>query len=128
MATALGLGISSATVVVDAVVAVHRSRGNQVLDIPLLEMVHVSVAADTATIPSVVAVQDRIVELVVDEAPFEAICPAVWALAARGWEVVTLAPASRLGEAHRALRGTPCHLQAWWLDGSSVRFGAFETP
>jgi hypothetical protein len=91
-------------------------------------MVHVSVGADVASIRSVVAVEDRMVELVVDDGPFEALAPAVWALAARRWEVVVLTPSARNGEAHRALRGTPCRIQPWWLDGSDVRFGSFETP
>lgn len=114
--------------VADAVTAVHAARGYQVLDIPLLEMVHVSVGADVATVRSIVSVEDRVVELVVDDGPFEALGPAVWALAARGWKVVALTPSARSGEAHRALRGTPCRLQPWWVEGSVVRFGNFETP
>jgi hypothetical protein len=115
-------------VVARAVSAVNAARGSTVVEMPLLEMVHVSVAADTAMIPGVMSVEDRVVELVVDEEPFEAIAPAIWALDARGWNVVALALAGRLGEAHRALRGTPCRLQPWWRDGDEVRFGAFEIP
>ena len=128
VATTLGMDTTAVAPVVDAVISAHAARGNRVLDIPLLEMVHVSVAADTAAIRSVVVAADRVVELVLDDGPFEAVGPAVWALAARGWDVVALTPASRVGEAHRALRGTPCRLQPWWTDAAAVRFGKFETP
>ncbi len=115
-------------VVADAAASIHSARGNQVLDIPLLEMVHVALAADVATTHSVIAVEERTVELVVEDGPFEALAPAVWALAARGWEVVTLLPSARSGEAHRALRGSPCRLQSWWMDEDRVCFGPFERP
>ncbi len=115
-------------VVAAAAVAAYVARGNRVLDISLIEMVHVSVGADVATVRSIVAVEDRVVELVVDDGPFEALGPAVWALAARGWDVVALTPSGRNGEAHRALRGTPCRIQPWWAEGREVRFGRLETP
>ena len=102
MVVALDVEASVHRLVAEATVRAYVARGNQVLEVPLLEMVHVSVGADVATIRSVVAVEDRVVELVVDDGPFEALCPAVWALSARGWEVVALTPAHRNGEAHRA--------------------------
>ena len=114
--------------VVAAVTAIHSRRGRDVVEIPLLELVHASLAADTATVPGIVAPDERVVELIVDDGPFEAIAPAVWALAARGWNVVAISPARRMGEAHRALRSTPCTLQPWWAEGDEVRFGGFETP
>lgn len=114
--------------VADAAAGIHAARGNQVLDIPLLEMVHVALAADMATVRSVVAVEERTVELVVDERPFEALARAVWALSARGWNLAVLVPCGRAGEAHRALRGTPCRLQSWWIQNGRVYFGAYEIP
>lgn len=128
MAVAVDVSAGPEAPVARAVVAVYAVRGGQVLEIPLLEIVQVSVGADVATVRSVVAVEDRVVELVVDDRPFEALAPSVWALAARGWGVVVLTPARRNGEAHRALRGTPCRLQAWWLEDLTVCFGKFETP
>ncbi len=114
--------------VADAAARIDAARGNQVLEIPLLEMVHVALAADVATVRSVVAVEERTVELVVDDRPFEALGPAVWALSARGWNVAVRVPCGRAGEAHRALRGTPCLLQSWWRQDERVCFGAFEIP
>ena len=128
MTVAVEVVASPDTWVSDAAARSHTARGATVLLIPLIEMVHASVGVDVASVRSVVAIEDRTVELVIDEGPFEALGPAVWALAARGWKVVTLTPSHRNGEAHRALRGTPCHLQTWWQEGSAVRFGAFERP
>ncbi|HSM01372.1 MAG TPA: hypothetical protein VK960_02875 [Acidimicrobiia bacterium] len=47
---------------------------------------------------------------------------------AADWDVSVIVPAHRMGEAHRALRGTPITLQPWWIDGESVRFGGPEVP
>ena len=108
--------------------ATYAARGSRVLEIPLLEMVHVSIGADVASVRTVVAVEDRTVELILDEGPIEAVAPAVWALAARGWNVIAIVASARNGEAHRALRGTPCMLQPWWIDAGEVRFGGLERP
>jgi hypothetical protein len=123
----LGTDVEAASVE-RAASGVYERRGSEALEIPLLEMVQVAVGADVAHIRCVVAVAERIVEIVVDEGPFEALGPSVWALAARGWEVVVLSPAGRTGEGHRALRGTPCLLQPWWIEDEGVRFGRHETP
>lgn len=128
MAVVVDVAAGADTLVADATLRAHAARGGRVLDIPLLEMVHISVGADVASVRSIVAVDDRVVELVVDDGPFEALAPAVWALSARGWSVVALSPAPRMGEAHRALRGAPCSLQPWWMESSTVRFGAIERP
>lgn len=44
------------------------------------------------------------------------------------WQVSVIVPAARMGEAHRALRGTPVTLQPWWPDDEGVRFGGPEVP
>lgn len=49
-------------------------------------------------------------------------------VAGTGWKVAVLVPAGRMGEAHRALRGSPVMLQPWWVDGDRVRFGGPEVP
>ena len=128
MTLAVEVVASPHTLVSDAAVRSYEARGTTVLLIPLIEMVHVSVGSDVASVRTVVAVEDRTAELVIDDGPFEALARAVSALAARGWDVVTLVPSARNGEAHRALRGTPCRLQTWWLEDSNVRFGALERP
>jgi hypothetical protein len=128
MAVVVDVDAGTDTLVADTTIRAYAASGSRVLDIPLLEMVHISVGADVASVRTIVAVDYRIVELVIDEGPFEALAPALWALAARGWDVVTLTPARRMGEAHRALRGTPCSLQPWWLVSSAVHFGARERP
>lgn len=128
MVATLHVDAATDALVAEAAIAAYAAHGIRVLDIPLLEMVQVSVSADVASVRSLVAVEDRVVELVVDDGPFEALGPAVWALAARGWDVVALAPSVRNGEAHRALRGTPCRIQPWWVEGREVRFGRLETP
>lgn len=43
------------------------------------------------------------------------------------WQVSVVVPAARMGEAHRALRGSPVTLQPWW-DDEGVRFGGPEVP
>ena len=47
---------------------------------------------------------------------------------AADWDVSVIVPASRMGEAHRALRGAPITLQPWWSDDDGVRFGGPEVP
>lgn len=49
-------------------------------------------------------------------------------MSAADWNVSVIVPAQRMGEAHRALRGTPITLQPWWVDGENVRFGGPEVP
>jgi len=49
-------------------------------------------------------------------------------VSAADWAVSVIVPASRMGEAHRVLRGTPVTLQPWWPDGDGVRFGGPEVP
>jgi len=44
------------------------------------------------------------------------------------WQLSVIVPASRMGEAHRALRGSPVTLQPWWVDQEGVRFGGPEVP
>ncbi|MFH1104488.1 MAG: hypothetical protein V1757_06040 [Actinomycetota bacterium] len=44
------------------------------------------------------------------------------------WQLSVIVPASRMGEAHRALRGSPVTLQPWWADRETIRFGGPEVP
>jgi hypothetical protein len=45
-----------------------------------------------------------------------------------GWRIAVLVESQRMGEAHRAFRGSPVALQAWWQEGERVRFGGPEVP
>lgn len=127
MAVTLDMSIDG-TVVADAAAGAYAARGGRVITPPLVDLVHSSLSEDITGVRTVVAVEDRTVELAIDDAPFEALVPAVSALAARGWDVVVLLAGHRNGEAHRALRGSPCMLQIWWLDEGSVCFGRPERP
>ena len=58
----------------------------------------------------------------------EELTAVAWRLAGSGWSVIVLVACDRLGEAHPGLRGVPCGLQPWWLDGDEVSFGRVEIP
>ena len=92
-------------------------------------MVDREVAVDVARL-SVVAMGDsRVAELMVDETVMCAqVTMAIWSLVEQGWQANIVVPASRMGEAHTALRGVPCLLQAWWEDPSGICFGSYERP
>jgi hypothetical protein len=82
-----------------------------------------------ADVPCVVAVQQRIVEAVVDDVRHLApLVSSAWHLESQGWRVTVLAPLSLMGDAHRLLRGAPVLLQPWWIDESAVLYGSFERP
>ena len=50
-------------------------------------------------------------------------------LFATGWSITVLVSSSRMGEAHRALRGVPVTIQPWWEDeAGAVCFGGPEVP
>jgi hypothetical protein len=77
----------------------------------------------------VVADRSRIVEIVLDsDTDIAMLAEVAWALDERAWLLNVIVSLNRLGEAHTALRGTPCTLQGWWFDEDSVRFAGFERP
>ena len=45
-----------------------------------------------------------------------------------GPDVCVVVAASRMGEAHRALRGAPCVVQPWWTEDGATHFGRPEQP
>lgn len=63
-----------------------------------------------------------------DDQPLDALCTPAHTIVGGGLAVGVLVPAARMGEAHRALRGTPVTIQPWWIDGESIRFGGPEVP
>ena len=104
----------------------YRQLGTIVIEKPFAEVTGIDGAAGDA----VVAVDEGRIECVVDQsfdgAPLVA---GVHKLAADGWTITVLAAASLSGEAHRALRGAPAHIQPWWIDpDDTVCFGAPEVP
>lgn len=111
----------------DVIVAAARSyarTGDTVVETTFAEF------ADAPGVPgrAVVATDTGVVECVLDDGvrPGD-LAAGLSRLVAAGWSVVTLVPLGRLGEAHRALRGSAARLQPWWLDDRyGVCFGAPE--
>jgi hypothetical protein len=107
----------------------YAARHERVEEVPLAAMLTGAVAGDVNGVRAVAAGDLRVVEIVIpEEVPCDAVAPATRLLAGRGWDVAVLVPAFRLGEAHGSLRGAPCRLQPWWIDGGEVCFGAYEIP
>ncbi|MEX2323053.1 MAG: hypothetical protein WEA29_04705 [Acidimicrobiia bacterium] len=63
-----------------------------------------------------------------DDQPLADLAPMAREVDGSGVALCVVVPASRMGEAHRALRGEPLTLQPWWRDGETVRFGGPEVP
>lgn len=127
MAVAVHETVTEADAVTRAVVASYAARRELVDELPLAGLL--DGPEDAGDLRTVVCGRDRVVEIVVDgEAHPETLVPATWELDTRGWRVVVLVALHRLGEAHGALRGTPCRLQAWWWDGDAVVFDRPEIP
>lgn len=100
-----------------------------------LEPVEVMAVADMvsrgriADVPCVVAVTQRIVEIVIDDArDIAPLVTSAWHLEEQGWRVVVLLPLHLMGDGHRLLRGAPLLLQPWWLNDEQVLYGAHERP
>jgi len=85
--------------------------------------------ADAGAVRAVVADRTRMVEVVLDaDTDIDLLAEVAWALDERAWLLNVIVALNRLGDAHTALRGTPCTLQGWWFDDDSVRFTDFERP
>lgn len=127
MAVAVQDTLTEVDRVTAATVDVYAHRSDVATEMPLAELL--DVPKSVGTIRSVVARTERRVEIVLD-ADFDAaaLAPGLWALAGNGWQPIVLVALDRIGTAHVELRGTPCLLQAWWLDEDRVVFGGFETP
>ena len=78
---------------------------------------------------AVLAPQQGVVEWYPDmDQPLTPLAPLARDASTRGWRVAVVVPAVRMGEAHRALRGSSAVVQPWWIDGERVRFGGPEVP
>ncbi len=121
--------VTSEARVATSAVRTYAARHERVSEVPLSQVLDGAVAGDVNGVRAVVAGDLRVVEIVLpEEMEPGSLAPAIWLLAARGWTIDILTPSHRLGEAHAALRGSPCLLQPWWIDGGEVSFGSFETP
>ncbi len=129
MAIAVQASLIGTERVVDRALAIYRAHLERAIEVPLADMVDCAVSVDVARLAVVAAGESRGAEIMVDETvACDQLVTAVWSLAEQGWTTTVVVPAERMGEAHRALRGLPCRLQAWWEDGALISFGSFETP
>ena len=115
--------------VVDRALAIYRARLERAIEVPLGNMVDREIPMDVARLSVVAAGDSRVAEIMVDETVMCAqVATAIWSLVEQGWQANVIVPASRMGEAHTALRGVPCRLQVWWEDSSGISFGVYEKP
>lgn len=104
----------------------YRLRRESVEAMPLADMVTKGRVAD---VPCVVAIKQRIVEIVVDDGrDLAPLVTSAWHLEEQGWRITVLTPLRLLGDAHRLLRGAPVLLQGWWIEGDAVLYADFERP
>mgnify|MGYP001815120003 FL=1 len=129
MALLIESTVDVAASVTDAVVAAYSARREKVQTMPVSDLVSGSVSADLSALTAVVAAEPRVAEIVADAgSDLERLAAAAWALSGRGWDLIVLVPASRIGDAHSSLRSSPCLIQPWWSDADGIWFGALETP
>ncbi len=129
MAVAVQAEVSAVAEVVRASVAHYSLRHEAVVESWLAEMAGAPVTDALGFLSCIVAIDRRIIEIVVPSAEDAAgLSSVVWSLAGSGWQVTILAPTFGIGGAHAALRGTPCRLQSWWFEDGEVVFGRFERP
>jgi hypothetical protein len=127
MAVAVQEARTSVDFVTEAVIAAHRAHVNDPTEMSLAEFLDSPV--DVGAVRAVVADRSRIVEIVLDsDTDIAMLSEVAWALDERAWLLNVIVGLNRLGDAHTALRGTPCTLQGWWFDEDSVRFAGFERP
>jgi hypothetical protein len=127
MAVAVQEPTTSVDFVTGAVVANHRARVEPPVELTLAELIDAPV--EVGAIRGIMAPTDRSVEVVVDEeSSLHLMNEVAWRLHAEGMSLNVLVELARLGEAHHELRGTPCTLQGWWIEGDRVHFAGFETP
>jgi hypothetical protein len=127
MAVAVQEARTSVDFVTEAVLIAHRAHVNDPIEMSLAEFL--DSPTDAGAVRGIVADRARVVEAVLDtDTDIGLLSEVAWALDERGWDLNVIVSLERLGEAHTALRGTPCTLQGWWFDDDSVRFAGFERP
>jgi len=127
MAVAVQEARTSVDFVTEAVLVSHRAHVNDATEMSLAEFLESPV--DAGAVRAVVAQRTRMIEIVLDaDTDIEMLSEVSWTLDERAWMLNVIVSLNRLGEAHTALRGTPCTLQGWWFDDDAVRFAGFEKP
>jgi hypothetical protein len=127
MAVAVQEPRTSIDFVTEAVLALHRAHVDDATEMSLAEFLDSPV--DAGAVRAIVADRSRMVEIVLDaDTDIDMLSEVAWALDERAWSLNVIVALNRLGDAHTALRGTPCTLQGWWFDDDSVRFAGFEKP
>jgi hypothetical protein len=127
MAVAVQEARTSVDFVTEAVLVAHRAHVDDATEMSLAEFLDSPVEA--GAVRAVVADKSRTVEIVLDtDTEIGILAEVAWALDERAWLLNIVVSLNRLGEAHTALRGTPCTLQGWWFDDDTVRFAGYETP
>jgi hypothetical protein len=127
MAVAVQEQRTSVDFVAEAVLTAHRGHIDEATEMSLAEFLDSPV--DAGAVRAVVADGTRMVEIVLDgDTEIDMLSEVAWALNERAWALNVIVSLDRLGEAHTALRGTPCTLQGWWFDDDAVRFSGFERP
>ncbi len=127
MAVAVQEPTTGVDFVAEAVLDVYRAHVEDATHMSLAEFI--DSPRSVGAIRAIVASNARVVEVVLDaDSPTHALCDVAWTVVDRGWHCNVLVSLERLGEAHTALRGTPCTLQGWWFEGESVRFTNHERP
>ena len=106
-----------------AATSIHMHYEGEVVQTPLASFVGKPSLDGVA----VLAPRQGLVEIFpADGQPLSGLGPVAAEVAASGWRVAVLVHSSRMGDAHRFLRGYPLHLQSWWEDGDRVCFGGPE--
>jgi len=127
MAVAVQEARTSVDFVTEAVLVAHRAHVDDAVEMSLAEFLASPIEA--GAVRAVVADRTRMVEIVLDvDTDIGLLSEVAWALDQRAWSLNVIVSLNRLGEAHTALRGTPCTLQGWWFDDDAVRFAGFERP
>ena len=129
MAMAVQVSLIGTERVVDRTLAIYSAHLERAIETTLGDMADREIAVDVARLSVVAAGDTRVAEVMLDETVLCAqLSAALWSLAEQGWQTNVVVPASRMGEAHTALRGVPCRLQAWWEDSTGIAFGSHERP
>ncbi len=129
MAVMVQTEVTAVADVVRSVVAHYTTRHEAVVESWLAEIAGVPVTDALGFLSCVVAIDRRMIEIVVPSAAETAgLSAVVWDLSGSGWQITVLAPTSGMGRAHASLRGTPCRLQPWWYHDGEIVFGRYERP
>jgi hypothetical protein len=127
MAVAVQEPTTNVDYVAEAVLDVYRAHVEDAAHMSLAEFI--DSPRSVGSTRAILAQDSHIVEIVLDgDSATELLSEVAWTVAERGWHLNVLVNLSRLGDAHTALRGTPCTLQGWWFDDEMVRFSSHEKP